>query len=203
MGCRTAERGGADRMGTPGSAPWPERGYSNSAVSLPIALDPREIEDRCLDGDWWVPLYNPGLLPTAGADATILHVNFRGNAAVLQKDILPGCVRAAPDSRHLGHCTTHNEAQFGDDAEFLTAEYAAASRGFGQQESSSRSARAPVPAQDLSPGREHLSRILMDLRSHPRPVKLLQMLFTARLKRLASAVQLRPWPPCFQSLIKV
>ena len=34
----------------------------------------------------------------------------------------------------------------------------------------------------------------------PRPVKFLQILLTA-LKRLASAVQLRPWPPCFQSLI--
>ena len=31
-------------------------------------------------------------------------------------------------------------------------------------------------------------------------VKLLQILINARLKRLAAAVQLRPWPPRFQSL---
>jgi serine/threonine protein kinase len=36
-----------------------------------------------------------------GGDGTILHVDFRGNAAILQKDILPGYVRAAPDGRHL------------------------------------------------------------------------------------------------------
>jgi hypothetical protein len=36
-----------------------------------------------------------------GGDGTILHVDFRGDAAVLQKDILPVCVRAAPDGHHL------------------------------------------------------------------------------------------------------
>ena len=36
-----------------------------------------------------------------GGDGTILHVDLRGNAAVLQKNILPVCVRAAPDGRHL------------------------------------------------------------------------------------------------------
>jgi hypothetical protein len=47
-----------------------------------------------------------------GGNRTILHVNFRGNASVLQKDILsaafsdayaifPAYVRASPDGRHL------------------------------------------------------------------------------------------------------
>jgi hypothetical protein len=60
-----------------------------------------------------------------------------------------------------------------------------------------------VPAQRLRPTSSMLLRISKDLRSHPRPVKLLQMLFNASLKRLASAVQLRPWPPCLQSLRKI
>jgi serine/threonine protein kinase len=36
-----------------------------------------------------------------GGDGTLLHVDFRGNATVLQKDTLSFCVRAAPDGRHL------------------------------------------------------------------------------------------------------
>jgi hypothetical protein len=54
------------------------------------------------------------------------------------------------------------------------------------------------PAQDPSPRHTRRSRTLKDLRSHLRPVKSLQILINARLKRLASAVQLRPWPPSFQ-----
>src|SRR2546427_4976546 len=54
-----------------------------------------------------------------------------------------------------------------------------------------------LPAQDPSPRQARLSRTLKDLRSHLRPVKSLQILI---LKRLASAVQLRPWPPHFKEL---
>lgn len=37
----------------------------------------------------------------AGGDGTILHVDLRGNATVLQKQTLPFSVKAAPDGRHL------------------------------------------------------------------------------------------------------
>src|SRR5882762_3533073 len=50
----------------------------------------------------------------------------------------------------------------------------------------------PIPAQDLSPRTERLPRILKDLRSYLRPT------LANTLKRLASAVQLRPWPPHFK-----
>ena len=39
---------------------------------------------------------------------------------------------------------------------------------------------------------------LEGFRRLPRPCKLLQVPFLSPLKRLASAVQLRPWPPYFQ-----
>jgi hypothetical protein len=43
-------------------------------------------------------------------------------------------------------------------------------------------AHASYPAQDFTPRSEHLSRILKDSRSHPRPVKFLQMVLDAKLK---------------------
>jgi len=45
-----------------------------------------------------------------------------------------------------------------------------------------------------------LLRPLKYLRSPPKPFKSLKLQVNLALKRLASAVQLRPWPPCFQRL---
>jgi site-specific recombinase XerC len=42
-----------------------------------------------------------------------------------------------------------------------------------------------------------LSRLLKHLGGHLKALKLFKTLYNVALKRLASAVQLRPWPPCF------
>jgi hypothetical protein len=48
-----------------------------------------------------------------------------------------------------------------------------------------------------------LSRLLKYLGGHLKSLKLFKTQHNVALKRLASAVQLRPWPPYFQSLILV
>src|SRR5271166_2147930 len=54
--------------------------------------------------------------------------------------------------------------------------------------------------QELHPRSISLLRPLKYLRSPPKPFKSLKLQVNLALKRLASAVQLRPWPPSFQSL---
>jgi len=53
---------------------------------------------------------------------------------------------------------------------------------------------------DFNPRFACLSRLLKDLGGHLESLKLLKLQHKVALKRLASAVQLRPWPPSFQSL---
>ena len=47
---------------------------------------------------------------------------------------------------------------------------------------------------------ESLLRLIKDLGSHLKPVKSLQIQIVHKLKRLASALRFRPWPPFFNSL---
>ena len=54
--------------------------------------------------------------------------------------------------------------------------------------------------QESNPRSVCLAQLLRNLRSPPEPFKLLKLQFLLALKRLASAVQLRPWPPSFQGL---
>jgi hypothetical protein len=54
--------------------------------------------------------------------------------------------------------------------------------------------------QELHPMSISLVRPLKYLRSPPKPLKFLKLQFNLALKRLASAVQLRPWPPYFKGL---
>jgi hypothetical protein len=51
---------------------------------------------------------------------------------------------------------------------------------------------------DFNPRFACLSRLLKDLGGHLKSVKLLRLQHNVALKRLASAVQLRPWPPSFK-----
>jgi hypothetical protein len=53
---------------------------------------------------------------------------------------------------------------------------------------------------DFNPRFACLSRLLKDLGGHLESLKLLRIQLNVALKRLASAVQLRPWPPLFQAL---
>ena len=60
--------------------------------------------------------------------------------------------------------------------------------------------RVTFSAHDSSPRFERLSRLIKYLSSHLRPVKSLQIQLADKLKRLASAVRFRPWPPFFSNL---
>ena len=59
------------------------------------------------------------------------------------------------------------------------------------------------PAQDLNPRFRCLSRLFKNFRSHLRPVKSLEILLIATLKRLASAVRFRPWPPSISVTLRI
>ena len=56
---------------------------------------------------------------------------------------------------------------------------------------------------DFHPRFVCLSRLLKYLGGHLKTLKLFKLQHNVDLKRLASAVQLRPWPPRFQSLAKL
>src|SRR5438876_1490403 len=62
---------------------------------------------------------------------------------------------------------------------------------------------APVFEPTISTRFACLSRLLKYLGGHLKSLKLFKIQHNVALKRLASAVQLRPWPPCFQSLSQI
>jgi hypothetical protein len=60
--------------------------------------------------------------------------------------------------------------------------------------------RIAVSTHDFHPRFSCLSRLLKYLGGHLKSLKLFKTQHNVALKRLASAVQLRPWPPHFKGL---
>jgi hypothetical protein len=81
------------------------RGPSGPIYILPMSGSTPEAELRVKD---WTDLRSlnwaadgNSLFVGAGGDGTILHVDLRGNAAVLQKNAFLFGVKASPDGKHL------------------------------------------------------------------------------------------------------